>query len=171
MFADELKNNPPPKLKLRPEILLDAPLPVPMHGTAPRVVLGDAWWTATKADAMAKTGRRCAACGAVAASCHERYDIDWLLGRMVYVETVPLCKPCHCYCHLGYMRVQLDKGQITQVEYDNVLKHGKALTKGMRKQESENHNVPWGDWRLVVDGVEYPPVFASFDEYKENFGL
>ncbi len=30
--------------------------------------------------------------------------------------------------------------------------------------------VPWEDWRLILDGKEYPPLFKTYDEYRKHYG-
>jgi hypothetical protein len=171
-IADQLASNPPPEWARRPEVLLDAPLPVPMHGMAPRVALGQKWWDAERAAAFATTGGACVACGGVAHSGHERYETDWLLGRMAYVETVPLCKKCHAFCHQGWMRAQVESGQMLQAEFEAIIRHGFALTKTLgKKREMGVTTVEWGEWRLVVNGQEFPPLYESFEAYKKHFGI
>src|SRR5678815_897106 len=90
---NRVKPRPPCPVKLRPEILLQQQIPQPMHGVAPRTVLGDKWWNAERTAAYKSTAFHCLACG-VHKSCaeyhkwleaHEQYEIDYLLGRMTYL--------------------------------------------------------------------------------------
>lgn len=152
----------------RPEILLLPPIPEPMHGMAPRVVLGASWWNRTRLAAYKSTDYHCVACGVFKTDaksrkwleCHEVYDIDYLLGRMTYVCAVPLCHYCHNYCHPGRMKALLDKGEMTHAKYAGIIQHGDAVLRNarLRKKDKPTELSEWaeaGDWRLVIDGVEY----------------
>ena len=176
VIADQLRGNPPREWKPRPEVLLDPPLPAPMHGLAPRIVLGQQWWDAVRFEAYRSTNYHCVACGQVRSDGwaqlegHERYDVDYLLGRMTYVETVPLCRQCHAFVHRGYLRVQLEQGIIQVWEYEAVVDHCRLVLDRAGLRAPEPHRGPtadWADWRLVIDGVEYPPLHGSHEMYRE----
>lgn len=151
--------------KRQPEILLGPPIPLPMHGMAPRIVLGPKWWNKTRKAAYASTGWHCLACGVHKSDApkrwleaHERYEVDYLLGRMTYLETVPLCHHCHNYCHPGRMRAMVDNNEMTHAKYALVIQHGDAVLKAARMKKPETPRGPFAeaeDWRLVIDGVEY----------------
>lgn len=163
-----------PRQKLwrkRPEILLGPPIPEPMHGMAPRVVLGASWWNKTRQEAYKSTAYHCVACGVFKTDAkgrrwleaHEVYETDYLLGRMVYVEAVPLCHYCHNYCHPGRMRALLEKGEMTHAKYAAVVQYGEAVLRAAKLKlpdrnalncKETNYTEP-DDWRLVIDGVEY----------------
>lgn len=179
-IADNLRANPRPVWKRRPELLLTQPVPAPMHGLAPRVVLGKRWWDAVRFAAYRSTGYCCAACGVKRFGevwCqwlegHEVYEIDYLVGRMVYVETVPMCQRCHAFVHPGYLRLRLDEGIITPADYRDVVDHGERVLREARLDRRYPYEGPmadWSDWRLVVGDVEYPPLFASAEERDEEY--
>ena len=150
----------------RPELLLGPPIPAPMHGMAPRVVLGVNWWNRTRRAAYASTNWHCVACGVFKKDAksrawleaHELYEIDFLLGKMTYVEAVPLCTYCHHYCHPGRMRYLLEENKITHAKYAAIVQHGDAVLKAARLKRPEPVQLPTvaaEDWRLVIDDVEY----------------
>lgn len=37
--------------------------------------------------------------------------------------------------------------------------------------DHQRESVLWEDWRLVVDGQEYPPKFATEEEYEQHYGV
>lgn len=176
--------------KFRPEVLLGANIPKPMHGLAPRTVLGEAWWNATRKAAYASTDYHCVACGVHKASAryhqwlegHELYAISYEAGRMVYVETVPLCHFCHNYIHDGRLRWLLEKGEIHHAKYVAIIQHGdKVLAdSGLRrlgyKEREENIQealtngrvAAWEDWRLVIEGAEYPSLYKSYEDWERK---
>lgn len=177
---DNLRNDPPKPWTPRPQLLLSDPLPVAMHGMAPRVVLGQEWWDTVRFAAYRSTVYHCIACEVLRGSTkwcqwlegHEVYDIDYLLGRMVYVETVPLCHRCHKYIHSGYLNIQREQGIITKSEYDAVVKHGRATLRRAKLSPHVPYKGPvaeWNDWRLVIGDREYAPLHKSFEEYQKHY--
>jgi len=169
-------------VKRKPELLLCPNIPKPMHGLAPRVVLGQSWWDKTRKESYKSNYYHCLACGVHKLKAryrqwlegHEVYETDYLLGRHYYVETVPLCHLCHNYVHSGRLEALREEGKITHAKYRAVIEHGDSVlhTAGLRaKQPYEGPTAEWGDWRLVVevDGTmkEYKPLYNSFDEWRK----
>lgn len=172
----------------RPEILLCPNIPKPMHGLAPRVVLGGSWWDKTRKEAYDSTNRRCIACGVHKYRAkarkwlegHELYHTDYRLGRLTYLETVPLCHFCHNYIHDGRLQMLLEKGLVHHQKYAAIIQHGNRvlaeanLCKLTRKQREEEllHKAvagelaEWSDWRLVLFGSEYPPLYCDENEWR-----
>lgn len=170
----------PPPFKTRPEILLCPNIPMPMSGVAPRVVMGQEWWDEVRRAAYRSTMYRCLACGVRSSEAkghewleaHELYDLDYLGGRMVYVETVPLCHYCHSFIHDGRLYALYQKGEITFKEYQAVIDHGKGVLKAAGLKVRPVYSGPvadWGEWRMVLGGVEYPPRFRTFEEWDRHF--
>lgn len=139
-----------------------------MHGMAPRVVLGTNWWNKTRLLAYKSTNYHCVACGVFKTDAkgrrwleaHETYEIDYLLGRMTYVESVPLCHYCHNFCHPGRMRALLEANSMTHAKYAAIVQHGEVVLKAAKIKIPKHESVITtytdpDDWRLVIDGVEY----------------
>jgi hypothetical protein len=178
---------PKPAWVRRPEVLLCPNVPKPMHGMAPREVLGSKWWNQTRQQAYRSTNYHCLACGVhklAAASRywlegHELYSIDYAKGRMVYVETVPLCHYCHNFIHDGRLLALLDKGLLHQSKYVAILKHGDRILReaGLSRPSHDERETlianmeiaPWRSWRLVVFGKLYPPRYKTFEAWKRAF--
>ncbi len=179
------------KLKLRPEILLCPNVPKPMHGVAPRVVLGDKWWNKTRQEAYESTGYYCLACGVSKYAAlfhqwlegHELYKIDYTKGRMKYLETVPLCNACHNYIHDGRLTALRDKGIITHGRFAAVIQHGdRVLAQANLKRPTmeERETVitdlvlsgklcEWGKWRLVIGRKHCEPKFKTPEQWTAAF--
>lgn len=173
--------------KRRPEILLGANIPKPMHGLAPRVVLGTSWWNKERKKAYASTHYRCLACGVHKFYAqyrewlegHEVYNIDYAKGRMTYVEAVPLCHFCHNFIHDGRLRALLERGQIPHGKYSAIISHGNRVLAeaGLTKMSYEERDLAytngvlngsvatWNTWRLAVFGKEYEPIYKSYEEW------
>lgn len=178
----------PAAWKLRPEVLLCPNIPKPLHTVAPRNILGQAWWNKERRTAYASTNKRCIACGVhhSKAKCkqwlegHELYRTDYALGRLTYLETVPLCHYCHNFIHDGRMENMVQQGAMTQAKFVAVIQHGDAVllryglrrpTKAERDKAIESSELAaWEDWRLVLFGKEYPPAFKTYQDWLKAFG-
>lgn len=174
-----------------PEVLLCPNVPQPMHGVAPRVVLGRRWWDQTRRAAYASTSYHCLACEVHKSAArgprwlegHELYDIDYGRGRMVYRRTVPLCSYCHNFIHDGRLSALAEKGQIPRSKLVAVLQHGNRVLReaGLTRPTHEERErlitnmylegliAEWKDWRLVLRGKEYPPKFKSPEQLRRAF--
>jgi len=180
-LADQLAGLPEdPIWKLRPEVLLCANTVKPMHGVVPRVILGKEWWDQTRQAAYRSTGYHCVACGVYKLAAkeyrwlegHELYKTNYRLGRMTYVETVPLCHYCHCFIHDGRLQALRDKREITVEKYDAVMAHGKRVLAMAGIKKNRPYSGPmaeWQDWRLVLFGKEYPPLYKDYQAWLKAF--
>lgn len=165
----------------RPEILLCHNIPKPMHGLAPRVILGPVWWEQTRQAAYRSTAYHCVACGVYKyrarfrqwLEAHEVYDIDYLLGRMTFVEVVPLCHCCHNFIHSGRLAALLEEGKISHRKYAVILQLGEQVLReaGLRLpfKAHDGPTADWSDWRLVLFDTEYLPRYHSFNEWKKEY--
>lgn len=182
-LADKLKGlelPPTIKWKVRPEILTLPNIPMPMSGVAPRVVLGQEWWDATRKAAYRSTNFHCITCGIIQyeakehqwLEAHEVYSIDYIKGHMVYLESVPLCHYCHNFIHDGRLKALLVRKEITAAKYNKIMKHGRKILRLAKLKKPEPYLgscATWESWRMVLDGVEYPPLYPSYAEWKEKF--
>lgn len=170
---------PPQNVRFRPEVLLCPPVPKPLHTLAPRVVLGRKWWDATRQKAYASTNWHCIACGVSRYAAkyrrwmegHELYEVDYLMGRSTYLETVPLCHACHAFVHPGRLEAMAAKGLIDKRVHREILEHGLEVLRRAKIKKPAPYNGPfaeWGDWRLVIDGKEYPSPFKNEAEWFEH---
>lgn len=178
--------------KRRPNILLCPNIPAPMHGLAPRVVLGQAWWNKTRREAYLSTNLRCQACGVHKYKAkskqwlegHELYLTDYRAGRLTYVETVPLCHYCHNFIHDGRMLALVRQGKMPQGKYISVIQHGNRVLADanlQRKTHAEREAdiarkiqmgemAEWDTWRLILFDKEYPPIYSTHEEWEAAHG-
>jgi hypothetical protein len=177
--------------RLRPEILLGDNIPKPMHGVAPREILGSSWWNQTRKAAYASTNFHCNACGVHKSQArfrkwlegHELYEVNYLRGKMIYIETVPLCIACHSYVHDGRLRALLEKKEVSHQKFVAIIRHGEDVLKAAglsrlsyeEREQALNERLldgevaPWSSWRLVLFGEEYPPKFKSEVQWRRAF--
>ncbi len=121
-------------MELYPFLLLHPNIPKPLHGLAPRVILGDVWWQQQKAEARKKSGNCCVTCGISPRDAkyhrwletHEVYNI-YSTGRVVFRTSIALCHSCHNYIHDGRMQVLVKKGELPYKKYLDILNHGNKL--------------------------------------------
>lgn len=184
MFKDKLQKalENLPEWKPMPEVLMLPQIPKPMHGMAPRVILGSKWWDETRQCAYKSTNYHCIACevhkdqarGPKWLEGHEWYDTDWIKGTLTYVRTVPLCHYCHNYIHQGRLQALLDAHEITHQRFFSIIKHGDQVLAryGLVKPPVYNGEIAeWSKWRLVLNGKKYKPKLKSFEEWKKHFGV
>lgn len=179
-----------PNFKLRPELLLAPNIPKPMHGVAPRVVMGNSWWNKVKKEAKLASDNHCVACGVHKTQaksrswveCHEVYETDYKKGRLIYLETVTLCHYCHGYIHDGRLKHLMEKGELHQQKYVSIIQHGDRilLEAGLARLPYKDRELQvsldiafgkvaaWEKWRMVVEGVEYPPLYKNYQEWEEG---
>lgn len=181
-LADHLMKMQPPRWKRRPEVLLQNNTVKPLHQVTPRNILGREWWDQTRQAAYEATDFHCIACGVPKRLAkwhpwlegHEVYNINYRAGRMTYVETVALCHSCHCFIHNGRLKALLDKGETTQEKYDAIMGHGALILKeaGLKKPRLDcgTRVAAWKDWRLILFGRQYPPLFKNYEEWLVGHG-
>ena len=177
--------------QLRPEVLLCDNVPKPMHGVAPRVVLGDKWWNATRKTTYKSTLYHCVACGVHKSKArgrqwleaHELYKIDYKKGLMIYLESIPLCHFCHNYIHDGRMISLMAKDKFHYGKYKYIIRHGDRVlsNSGLKRltyKEREDINIDrilnnemaeWSKWRLVIGKKKYKPKFKSDYAWQQAF--
>jgi len=151
-----------------------------MHGMAPRVLFGQAWWDVVRKQAYASTGYRCAACGIPKSEAkyhhwlegHELYEIDYPKGRMKLMEIVPLCHSCHNYIHSGRMQALVDKGEMKFQKMKDILCHGDAILKAAKLSHPKPPKkiARWEDWRFELeDGELFEPIFPTRKAWMNHF--
>lgn len=166
---------------VNPSILLHPQIPKPMHGMAPRTVLGQAWWNREREAAYQSTNYHCEACGVSKweakykqwLEAHEVYQIDYLKGRMVYERACPLCHFCHSYIHSGRLQWLFETQRINHQKFAAIVQHGdKVLAKaGLKKPLPYGGPfAEWTRWRLVINGTEYAGKFKSMEDWLEKQG-
>jgi len=128
---------------------------------------------------------------------HEAYEVDYPNGRMEIKEIVALCHACHNFIHSGRLYNTLNEDN--EGKFLFVLRRGLRILKENALQPywgtlfvlekykgatdtdamarlasrgiipNEVSMARWEDWRLIIDGVEYPPKFANLDEWREHY--
>jgi len=164
------EHNPDPRILLHPNI------PKPVHGIAPRLILGSSWWNRTRKAACASQRFHCHACGVHSDAAiirpwlegHEMYDIDYTAGTVTYKHTVALCHACHNFIHSGRLKLLYDTGKLDKSTFDRIREHGaRVLNNAGLCDDYVNINysclgAPWEAWRMIVSGEAYGPSSDSY---------
>lgn len=169
-----------------PSILLHPQIPKPLHLLSPRTILGTPWWDVARKEAYVRHEFHCHACGVLKYEAthrqwlegHEMYDIDYVTGRVEFVEVVALCHFCHNYIHSGRMEHLVSKGKMGLKMYDDITKHGERVLRSaglpldldrqlLSLLHSQGVMCGWEDYHLVIDGVRYERRFRSAEEWQE----
>jgi hypothetical protein len=169
----------PCPIPLRPELLLGGNIPRPMHGLNPRTIKGQEWWDIQRQAAYERTNFHCLACGVHKSKAkyhqwleaHEDYLIDYQKGRMRLLSINALCHSCHMFIHDKFLEQQYLKGKITRNEYYDIINHGMAILKRHRLKFTRPPRslTRWEDWRMVIDGKEYPPLWKDEKAWKRHY--
>lgn len=167
----------------RPELLAHPNIPKPLHGVAPRVVMGRKWWDEKRQEAYAKGGYRCWACGVHKddalirnwLEAHESYSIDYEKGIVELHEIVALCHACHSFIHSGRLWALLKSGEITESRFEMIVSHGLRVLReaGIKPWWGTMMNILQFEQRLpdwgALDQVEIPEeelIVAAWDEWR-----
>jgi hypothetical protein len=165
-----------------PSILLHPTIPLPLHGLNPRTMKGKSWWDGVRQIAYATNDFRCWACNVHKSKAkyhrwleaHEAYKIDYLKGRMELDLIVALCHSCHNFIHKGRLSILQDSGKITEEKFLDIITHGVSVLEeaglSLLRPFDELEHVSWEDWRFVLDGEEFAPLFATQKDWEEHYG-
>lgn len=168
-----------------PHILCHPNIPSPLHGIAPRVVMGTKWWNVNRKEAYENAGFKCEACGVKKEDAlyhqwleaHEFYVVDFERKRMVFDHLVALCHACHNFIHSNRLSCIVAEGKATPAFQADIMDRGfEILNRAGLREEWEHRNdgvesVPdseWADWRMVFDGMEYGPSSQSKEEWAQG---
>ena len=160
----------------RPTLLLHPNIPKPLHGLAPRILLGDKWWDEKRRKAYGLNNYHCFACGTyhpynldrqrfetIKLHAHECYTIDYEKKTMELKEIVALCGDlCHNYVHSGRMNAL----------YNNFKSSGlrTPLTSGKQMFDEQDcwTIVTHGD-SVLIDGGLLPNHEVDCRDYSEEW--
>jgi hypothetical protein len=200
-------------MKLQPELLTHPIIPEPLHGLAPREILGKEWWDVQRKAAYAASNNCCWACGIHKSEArfhqwleaHESYRINYQEGTMEMVEIVALCHSCHNFIHSGRLGLLWKSREATTQKVLYILQRGFKIlqtaglepfygtamlyavvlqTQGhplavkakLRAEELQRDfqirtgkHAPWSQWRLLLEGMEYPGKFKNEREWAKHY--
>lgn len=159
------KWTPPTDDDLRPLIAMPN-IPKPLHGVAPRTLLGASTWNHMRKKAYALADDTCEICGAKPDNLrhrhgHEVYEIDYRKGIARFVRVFCVCSLDHLGCiHTGRA--------ITLYKHGNPLYPREFLLEGAEKAfrivQEYNKDHPKADLRCYTTYLDY----LKCDELREE---
>jgi hypothetical protein len=186
-------------IELYPFLLLHPNIPKPLHGLAPRVLLGDVWWQQQKTEARKRSGNCCVICGISPKEAkyhqwletHEVYNI-YSTGRVVFRTSIALCHSCHNFIHDGRMQVLVKNGKFPHEKYLDILNHGNRILSDWMGEDItfkyefdgrvdskylentpylkwERSDCEWGDYHLILYGQRYESKFKDREQWSEYY--
>jgi len=182
----------------RPELLTLPNVPKPMHGVSPRVIFGSSWWDEERENSYKSTNYCCLACGVPKEEAkfyrwleaHEIYDTDYLKGTLTYRGTAPLCHSCHNFIHSGKLMTDYMTKVIPITKVRTILHHGFSillennlncfygalelaamvnLPTNVRPYKNPKKIASWSTWRMVINGISYPPKFENENAWLAHY--
>ena len=187
---DSFFNDTIVSFKKRPELLLHPNVPKPLHGIAPRVIMGKKWWDKKRREAYAKNDYHCFACGVSAPydvinkrfdneqglklHAHEVYKIDYENFTVELEEIVALCPNCHDYIHCGRLNSLYDDGKLDEEDCWIIYNHGNSVLDASDfprggKPDTYNYEYSWKNWRLILNGKEYKSLYENEQELVKHY--
>lgn len=158
----------------------------PLHGLAPRAIMGKEWWDYNRKKAYEKNNFHCFACGIHKNNAkyhqwleaHESYSIDFDKKQYELVEIVALCHVCHNFIHAGRLQILFEKGEISKEKYQYVHEYGNTLLElndldkskawwtepGVIEKFFPEKDGTWSEWHLIIDDKKY---YSNFKDYEE----
>ena len=207
------KWEPPEGDDLRPLIAMPN-IPKPLHGVAPRTLLGPTAWNYMRRKCYENANDTCEICGDKPELLrrrhgHEVYRIDYEKGIAEFVRVFCICSLDHLACiHTGraitlfkhgnplYPKEFLLEGAekafrvISEYNKDHPDADLRAYAtfleylkcedlKGPMEELIEKYDMKfyledpkkmakWGDWKLIIGGVEHPTPYKNEKEWKES---
>jgi len=167
---------------MNPKLLLHPNIPKPLHGIAPRVIMGGNWWDIERKKAYSNANYCCEACGIHKQDAklhkwleaHEIYKYDYSAGVAKFVRLTALCHYCHNFIHNGRLEMLLREEKITMALYDDIMNHGINILKkaNLLNEWFDRHDVTtlasWHTWKMLFNGKLYGPSTNSFAEWEQG---
>ena len=175
-----------PKFSPQPELLLQPTIPLALHGTNPRTIMGQKWWDTKRREAYAHNNFHCMACGINRADitpkamlhAHEEYTINYKKAELKLKRIIALCPNCHDIIHSHRYGCLFDQNAIDEEDAWLHERHKEFVLgeEGIAKRnnlqwshELACANVPWEKWHLVIDGVKYFGRFKNKEEWRKHY--
>lgn len=185
-------------MELKPDILCHPNIPKPLHGIAPRSIMGDDWWNEERQKVYQSTDYHCIACGVHKTEAkkhqwleaHEFFDIDYSTGICKIKSIEPLCHYCHNFIHSGRLSMIIGKEK-TEDEVIEILEHGFSIlsknklksfpftlqlaeeigakTYGVKPYKIKLKNIQWSDWVLIWQDKKYRSRYDSYEDWQKHY--
>lgn len=120
-------------------------VPRPLHGLAPRTIMGVSTWNHVRKRCYYDAGYKCEICGVDFAeirpryAAHELYSYDWIAGTGKFERCIAICQVCHNAIHSGRL-ITMYKNQNPLYPKEYVLKVVEHCFKLVNNYNAEHRN-------------------------------
>lgn len=140
-----------------PRILSMPNIPHPLHGLAPRTVIGNSAWNVMRKRCYYDAGYKCQACGKQCepgqCDAHELYTINYVTGESKFERCVCLCRICH--------RLSIHTGRALTL----YKKKSPMMSKEKLLEGAENAFRLVGEYNKEHQKLEPVRLFSTFKDY------
>lgn len=149
-------------------------IPKPLHGVAPRTLLGAATWNRMRRACYAAADMTCEICGKKLergmADAHEVYDIDYEKGVATFKRTVCTCRLCHRNgIHSGRC-ITLYKNGNPLMSKDSLLSGAENVFTIISLYNSSHKGEPLRCYATMLDYLKCDELRRPMEELIEKYG-
>lgn len=159
------------------KILTMPNIPTPLHGLAPRTILGKSTWDHMRKRCYFEAGYKCQACGKAPAKnetchAHELYTYNYVTGTAKFERCVCLCPTCHVLgIHSGRALTMYKKGNPLMPK-SRLLKGAENLFKVLHEYNVAHPNEePLRAYGTFIDYARFEPLREEMLELIKKYDI
>ena len=158
------------------KILTMPNVPHPLHGLAPRTIMGKTTWDHVRKKCYFDAGYKCEACGKILGpgecQAHELYTYNYVAGTAKFERCVCLCKTCHVGgIHSGRALTMYKKGNPIMPK-SKLLEGAENLFRVLHEYNMAHPNEePLRAYATFVDYAKWPDLHDEMMELIEKYDI
>lgn len=151
-------------------------IPHPLHGLAPRTILGKSEWDKLRKRCYYEANYTCQACGkdlhSGVAHAHEVYDINYYAGTSTFRRAVCLCPTCHVLgVHSGRALTLFKKGDPI-INKSKLLNGAENLFRNLHEWNMNNPTKePLRAYYTFLDCLKHPDLKQEIREMIKKYDI
>ena len=159
-----------------PKILTMPNIPQPLHGLAPRTILGKATWDHMRKACYYEANYTCQACGKQLgrgeSHAHELYTYNYVTGQAKFERCVCLCELCHVRgIHSGRALTMFKKGNPLMPK-QRILEGAENLFKLLHEYNvAHPDEPPLRAYATFIDYAKWPPLQKEMLELIKKYDV
>lgn len=151
-------------------------IPHPLHGLAPRIIVGPTEWNRMRRECYEACERRCEICGEACLpgkmDAHELYDFDYESKSATFVRLIGLCKTCHGGVIHSGRAITMYKQQMPLWTEDVLIRaaeHGFRLVSRWNKQHPDDE--PLRMFATFLDWMKVPTLGETIQNLATQYDI
>lgn len=156
-------------------------IPKPLHGLAPRTVMGDYEWGKVRKQCYADAHDLCEICGMVLSGkrgpglvlheAHEAYETDYETYTSTFIRPICVCGFCHRFIHSGRaITCYLNHEPLWTKEYMlTIAEHGFSLIDQWNRQHPDDE--PLRVYETMLSWVDEPSLHDEMQELIDKYHI